>query len=45
MTLIDVALNEYNVVWAASGHPHAVYPTSFNELIECTEATPMVVGD
>ena len=43
--LIDEALNDYDVVWAASGHPHAVYPTSFNELISCTGATPMVVGD
>jgi len=43
--LIDEALNDYGVVWAASGHPHAVYPTSFTELITCTGATPMVVGD
>ena len=43
--LIDQALNDYKVVWAASGHPHAVYPTSFTELITCTGATPMVVGD
>ena len=45
MTLIDEALNDYDVVWAASGHPHAVYPTSYAELITCTSATPMVVGD
>ncbi|CAN2192737.1 EbsC Uncharacterized conserved protein [Candidatus Nanopelagicaceae bacterium] len=45
VTLIDQALNDYPVVWAASGHPHAVYPTSFDELIACTGATPMVVGD
>jgi prolyl-tRNA editing enzyme YbaK/EbsC (Cys-tRNA(Pro) deacylase) len=43
--LIDEALNDYEVVWAAAGHPHAVYPTSFEELIQCTGATPMVVGD
>jgi prolyl-tRNA editing enzyme YbaK/EbsC (Cys-tRNA(Pro) deacylase) len=43
--LIDQALNDYDVVWAASGHPHAVYPTSYAELITCTGATPMVVGD
>ena len=29
--LIDQALNDYEVVWAASGHPHAVYPTSYSE--------------
>ena len=45
ITLIDEALNSYDVVWAASGHPHAVYPTSFAELIACTGATPMIVGD
>jgi prolyl-tRNA editing enzyme YbaK/EbsC (Cys-tRNA(Pro) deacylase) len=45
ITLIDEALNDYEVVWAASGHPHAVYPTSYAELIACTAATPMVVGD
>jgi prolyl-tRNA editing enzyme YbaK/EbsC (Cys-tRNA(Pro) deacylase) len=43
--LIDQALNDYEIVWAASGHPHAVYPTSFDELIACTGASPMVVGD
>ena len=45
ITLIDEALNDYEVVWAASGHPHAVYPTSYAELVTCTGATPMVVGD
>ena len=45
ITLIDEALNDYEIVWAASGHPHAVYPTSYSELIGCTGATPMVVGD
>ena len=43
--LIDQALNDYEVVWAAAGHPHAVYPTTFAELLECTGAKPMVVGD
>jgi prolyl-tRNA editing enzyme YbaK/EbsC (Cys-tRNA(Pro) deacylase) len=43
--LIDEALNDYEVIWAASGHPHAVYPTSYTEIIACTGATPMVVGD
>jgi prolyl-tRNA editing enzyme YbaK/EbsC (Cys-tRNA(Pro) deacylase) len=43
--LIDEALNDYDVVWAAAGHPHAVYPTTYAELIACTGARPMVVGD
>uniref|UniRef100_UPI004048F782 YbaK/EbsC family protein n=1 Tax=Candidatus Planktophila sp. TaxID=2175601 RepID=UPI004048F782 len=45
ITLIDEALSDYDVVWAAAGHPHAVYPTSFTELLECTGAQPMVVGE
>ena len=43
--LIDEALNDYDVVWAAAGHPHSVYPTTFAELIQATGAKPMVVGD
>jgi len=43
--LIDEALNDYEIVWAAAGHPHAVYPTTYAELITCTGAKPMVVGD
>jgi prolyl-tRNA editing enzyme YbaK/EbsC (Cys-tRNA(Pro) deacylase) len=42
--LIDQALNDYEVVWAAAGHPHAVYPTSFAELLAITSAMPMEVG-
>jgi len=45
ITLIDQALNDYEIVWAAYGHPHAVYRTSYTELIACTGATPMVVGE
>ena len=42
--LIDLALNDYDVVWAAAGHPYAVYPTSFAELVACTGAQEMFVG-
>jgi prolyl-tRNA editing enzyme YbaK/EbsC (Cys-tRNA(Pro) deacylase) len=45
ITLIDLALNDYQVVWAAAGHPHAVFPTNYAELITCTGAKPMNVGD
>lgn len=44
LTLIDEALNDYEVVWAAAGHPHAVFPTSYSELLTCTKATSMIVG-
>jgi prolyl-tRNA editing enzyme YbaK/EbsC (Cys-tRNA(Pro) deacylase) len=43
--LIDEALNDYEVVWAAAGHPHSVYPTTFEELIRCTGAEPVFVGE
>jgi prolyl-tRNA editing enzyme YbaK/EbsC (Cys-tRNA(Pro) deacylase) len=43
--LIDEALNDYDIVWAAAGHPHAVYPTTYAELIQCTDAKPMIVGE
>ena len=45
ITLIDLALNDYDVVWAAAGHPHAVFPTTYAELLTCTGAKPMIVGD
>jgi len=45
ITLIDLALNDYEVVWAAAGHPYAVFPTNYAELVICTGAKPMVVGD
>jgi prolyl-tRNA editing enzyme YbaK/EbsC (Cys-tRNA(Pro) deacylase) len=45
VTLIDVALNKYDVVWAAAGHPHGVFPTTFAELITATGANSSVVGD
>ena len=43
--LIDQALKDYKIVWAAAGHPHAVYPTTYAELIDCTGAKPMIVGE
>jgi prolyl-tRNA editing enzyme YbaK/EbsC (Cys-tRNA(Pro) deacylase) len=45
IVLIDEALNDYSVVWAAAGHPHAVFPTSFNELKIALAAKVMKVGD
>lgn len=43
-TLVDEALGQYDVVWAAAGHPHAVFPTSFDELVRLTGGTPARVG-
>jgi prolyl-tRNA editing enzyme YbaK/EbsC (Cys-tRNA(Pro) deacylase) len=40
---IDEALSEYDAIWAAAGHPHAVFPTNFEELKRITGAAPMAV--
>ena len=45
ITLIDEALNDYEVIWAAAGHPHAVFPTTFVELQRSSGANPAKVGD
>lgn len=36
-TVVDVALAAYPQVWAAGGIPHAVFPTTFDELIMLTD--------
>jgi prolyl-tRNA editing enzyme YbaK/EbsC (Cys-tRNA(Pro) deacylase) len=43
-TLVDVWLAKYDAVWAA-GHPHTVFPTSFDELVRITGGTAAEVGD
>ena len=43
--IIDQALNDYDVVWAAAGHPHTVFPTTYQELLTATNARSMTVGD
>lgn len=42
-TLVDTDLARYDVVWAAAGHPHAVFPTSFDELVRITGGSPTQV--
>ena len=43
--IIDEALNDYQVVWAAAGHPHSVFPTSYQELLAVTNAISMKIGE
>jgi prolyl-tRNA editing enzyme YbaK/EbsC (Cys-tRNA(Pro) deacylase) len=43
-TLVDTALQQYEVVWAAAGHAHTVFPTSFAELMRITSGTAADVG-
>lgn len=45
IVLIDTALDDYEVIWAAAGHPHAVFPTTFNDLKTLANAKPMIVGE
>lgn len=35
-TLVDVSLAQYPQLWAAGGIPHAVFPTTFEELLSIT---------
>jgi prolyl-tRNA editing enzyme YbaK/EbsC (Cys-tRNA(Pro) deacylase) len=43
-TLVDIALADYPVIWAAGGIPHAVFPTSYDELVKITGGTPAEVA-
>ncbi len=43
-TLVDTALAGYQEVWAAGGIAHAVYPTTFAELVRVTAGTPADVA-
>jgi prolyl-tRNA editing enzyme YbaK/EbsC (Cys-tRNA(Pro) deacylase) len=42
-TWIDPWLRKYDVVWAAAGHPAAVFSTSYDELVAMTGATELEV--
>jgi prolyl-tRNA editing enzyme YbaK/EbsC (Cys-tRNA(Pro) deacylase) len=43
-TLVDVALADHPQVWAAGGIPHAVFPTTFGELLVLTGGEPAQVA-
>ena len=43
-TLVDIDLARHDVVWAAAGHPHAVFPTTYDELLRITAGTPAEVA-
>lgn len=42
-TYVDSWLRRYDVLWAAAGHPAAVYSTTFDELVTMTGATEIEV--
>ncbi len=43
-TLVDTALEQYDEIWAAGGIPHAVFPTTYAELVRITSGTPAEVA-
>ena len=42
-TYLDVALRRYDEIWAAAGHPAAVFSTTYDELLAMTGATEVEV--
>ncbi|HET8665283.1 MAG TPA: YbaK/EbsC family protein [Nocardioides sp.] len=42
-TYLDVALRQYAEIWAAAGHPAAVFSTTYDELLAMTGATEVEV--
>ena len=42
-TYLDIQLGEYDVIWAAAGHPAAVYSTTYDELLAMTDAKEIEV--
>ena len=43
-TLVDLELAGYPEIWAAGGIPHAVFPTTFDELVRLTGGEPAAVA-
>lgn len=43
-TLVDTDLAAYPEVWAAGGIPHAVFPTTYADLVRITSGTPADVA-
>ena len=44
-TIVDVDLARYDTVWAAGGHPHYVFPTTYEELLRITAGEAAEVGE
>jgi prolyl-tRNA editing enzyme YbaK/EbsC (Cys-tRNA(Pro) deacylase) len=42
-TFVDRWLARHETVWAAGGHPHAVFPTTYAELLAMTGGVPVDV--
>jgi prolyl-tRNA editing enzyme YbaK/EbsC (Cys-tRNA(Pro) deacylase) len=44
-TLVDTWLEQYDQIWAAAGHPHTVFPTTYAELLRITNGSSADVGE
>jgi prolyl-tRNA editing enzyme YbaK/EbsC (Cys-tRNA(Pro) deacylase) len=42
-TIVDVTLSRFDTVWAAAGHSHSVFSTTYDELLRITGGQPMEV--
>ena len=42
--VVDHALDRFDAVWAAAGHSHSVFQTSYAELVDLTGGTPLDVA-
>ena len=43
-TIVDIALAQYDEIWAAAGHPHYVFPTTYDELLRITAGEAAEIG-
>ena len=43
-TYLDPSLRQYDEIWAAAGHPAAVFSTTYDELLAMTDATEIEVA-
>ncbi len=43
-TVVDEWLARHEQVWAAAGHPHTVFPTTYAELLRLTGGAPIQVA-
>ena len=43
-TIVDVTRSRYDEVWAAGGHPHYMFPTSYGNLLRITGGEAAEVG-
>jgi prolyl-tRNA editing enzyme YbaK/EbsC (Cys-tRNA(Pro) deacylase) len=42
--LIDETFKMFDEIWAAAGHPHFVFPTTYEELVRLSGAIPTDVA-